>query len=59
MKVFYKHHGLNYFGQGYWRGIDCAENYLMQIQYPHKGIRNPKPTRKAIPLRRYSINTMD
>jgi hypothetical protein len=24
MKVFCKHHGLNYFGLGYWRGIAYA-----------------------------------
>jgi hypothetical protein len=27
MKVFYKHHGLNYFGSGYQRGIVHAQNY--------------------------------
>jgi hypothetical protein len=33
MKVFYKHHGLNYFGQIFWRDIACAQNYLMHVQY--------------------------
>ncbi len=35
MKVFYKHHGLNYFGLNYQRGIACAHNYSMQMQYPY------------------------
>jgi len=35
MRVLYKHHGLNYFGISYWRGITCAQNYLMHMQYPY------------------------
>ncbi len=38
MKVFYKECGLNYFGPGYRRGIACAYNYSMKMQYPYKGI---------------------
>jgi hypothetical protein len=33
MKVICKHCGLNYFGLGYWRGIVCAQNYTMHVQY--------------------------
>jgi hypothetical protein len=38
MKVFWKPHALNYFALGYRRGIACAQNYSMQMQYPYKGI---------------------
>jgi len=33
MRVFCKHHGLNYFGLGYWKDIACAHNYSMHMQY--------------------------
>jgi len=40
MGIFYKHHGLNYFGLGYQRGIVHAYNYACAI--PFLGhIRNP------------------
>jgi hypothetical protein len=35
MNIFYKHHGLNYFGLGFWRGIAYARNYSMHMQYPY------------------------
>jgi hypothetical protein len=35
MRVFCKHHGLNYFGLGYWKGIAYAQNYSMHMQYPY------------------------
>jgi hypothetical protein len=38
MKVICKHHQLNYFGLGYWRGITCAHNYSMHMQYPYYNI---------------------
>jgi hypothetical protein len=38
MKVFYKHHWLNYFGPSYWRGIAYAQNYSMHMQYPYYNI---------------------
>ncbi len=34
MKVFYKHHGRNFFGASYQRGIVHAQNYSMHVQYP-------------------------
>jgi hypothetical protein len=33
MKAIYKHYGLNDIGVGHWRGIVCAENYSMHVQY--------------------------
>jgi hypothetical protein len=42
MKVLCKHHGLNHFGLGYWRGIACAHNYSMHALLFFLGyIRNP------------------
>jgi hypothetical protein len=38
MRVLYKHHGFNYFGPGYSRGIAYAHNYLMHMQYPYQDI---------------------
>jgi hypothetical protein len=35
MRVLCKHHGLNYFGTSYWKGIACAQNYSMHMQYPY------------------------
>jgi hypothetical protein len=35
MRVFYKHHGLNYFGPSYRSGITYAQNYSMHMQYPY------------------------
>jgi len=36
--VIYKHHGLNYFGLGYRRGITHAYNYLIHMHYLSHGI---------------------
>jgi hypothetical protein len=33
-----KHHGLNYFGLSYQRGITHAQNYLIHLQYPSRDI---------------------
>jgi len=38
VRVLYKHHGLNYFGSNYRRGIPNAHNYSIHMQYPSKGI---------------------
>ncbi len=38
MGILCKHHGLNYFGSGYQKGIVHAYNYLMHVQYPFQGI---------------------
>jgi hypothetical protein len=32
--VFSKHHGLNYFGLDYQRGINYVSEYSMHMQYP-------------------------
>jgi len=36
--VIYKHHGLNYFGLSYWKGIAHAHNYSIHMHYPSSDI---------------------
>jgi len=36
--VIYKHHGLDYFGLGYWRGIAHAQKYSIHMHYPSSSI---------------------
>jgi hypothetical protein len=37
-ELHYKHHGLNYFGLGYYRGIIHAHTNSMNAHYPSEGI---------------------
>jgi hypothetical protein len=37
-KLIYKHHGFNYFGSNYQRGIAHALNYSIHMHYPSQGI---------------------
>jgi hypothetical protein len=36
--LHYEHHGLNYFGLNYQRGIVHAQNYSIHLQYTSRGI---------------------
>jgi hypothetical protein len=71
--LHYKHHGLNYFGLGYQKGIAHAQNYLIHLsRYPKNTLGSityfltcgeyfvalPKPRRNVIPSLGYTINTM-